>query len=65
MPDVTCPTCGARFSFEEMPPRDPDDQQNTQVGWLLAGRCPKCSSTVEMSFEEMQRAVTRLTEDED
>ena len=61
---LTCPTCGAVFDVQEMAPRDPSEEQNTQVDWLVAGRCPKCSSTVQLSFSQLQD-IARKLESED
>jgi len=61
---MTCPTCGATFSYEDMAPRDPDEDQNTQVDWLVSGRCPKCRNTVSLSFEELQRIAANLDADD-
>jgi transcription elongation factor Elf1 len=59
---ITCPTCGAQFAVEEMAPRDPSEEQNTQVDWLVAGRCPKCSNTVQLSISQLQEIARKLDE---
>lgn len=60
---LTCPTCGASFEVDEMAPRDPSEEQNTQVDWLVSGRCPKCSHTVQLSFKQLQDIARRLEND--
>ena len=54
---VTCSACGAHFPFEEMTPEAPEEpeEQNTQFGWLVAGRCPSCGAEVELTLAEVQR----------
>lgn len=63
--EVTCPTCGATFTYEDMAPRDPGEDQNTQVDWLVAGRCPNCTNTVTLSFEQLQKIAARVEAEED
>lgn len=65
MPDpetLTCPSCGATFSYEQMAPRDPEEDQNTQVDWLVAGRCPECRGAVSVPFDALQRIAARADE---
>lgn len=62
---VTCPTCGAQFDYGEMPPREPDDQANTQVDWLVSGRCPHCDNTVSMSFDQLKEVIASLPDDDE
>ncbi len=62
METVTCPTCGASFDYTEMDAREPEDDTNTQVGWLVGGRCPKCSGTVSLSFDQLQQIANALAD---
>ena len=62
---LTCENCGAEFPIEGMAPRDPDNESNTQVDYLVKGRCPSCAGTVSLSFEEVQAMARRMAEDDD
>ena len=62
---LTCETCGSEFAIDAMAPRDPESDSNTQVDWLVKGRCPNCAGTVSLSFEELQNMAKRLAEKED
>lgn len=66
MPEtLTCENCGEEFDIHAMQPRDPGNDPDTLVDMLVKGRCPKCSGTVSLSFEEMQRMARRMAESDD
>lgn len=56
-PRCTCDGCGAELLASELEHPDPEDDTDTQYGWLHA-LCPKCGAAIPLT-REMVRAVIR------
>ena len=49
---VTCPKCDETFEVDAMLPMEPHEEANTQVHWLVVGKCPLCLEVIEVSLDK-------------
>lgn len=48
-----CALCGTVTPLGEIVFAEPDENQNTQYGWI-AGVCPKCEGQIQVSFDRIK-----------
>ena len=62
---ITCQNCNAQFPIDEMLSGADDESNNTQMHYLVAGRCPKCFTTVEFSHDQLRAMASSSDLDDD
>jgi hypothetical protein len=61
-PVEECAQCGTVTPLGEIAFSEPDDEQNTQYGWL-AGVCPKCEGQMPVSYDRIKILLARRQTD--
>lgn len=49
---VTCEECGADHFVADLGFPEPDEDTNTQFGWLVAN-CPKCGADIKVGLDKI------------
>ncbi len=49
---IRCPNCDALHFVADLDFPDPEEDANTQFGWLVA-QCPSCKGDVKVGFDKL------------
>lgn len=49
---ITCEACGAEHFVADLDFPEPDDDTNTQFGWLVA-KCPSCTTDMKVGLDKL------------
>lgn len=49
---VNCPGCGAAHFVADLDFPEPDEDTNTQFGWLVA-KCPACQADLKVGLDKL------------